>query len=424
MPGRTGLTAEGVGDAEGQRTGRRDFRWYWAGQSVSVVGDQVAAFVLPTIAITAFGASSLEVGVLNMLNTGAYSLLGLFVGVLMDRRRRRPVLVASDVVRGLAFGAVPLLTLSGDSHLGMLYAVAVVAGVCAVFFNVASQSHLPTLVGPGFLGTANARMEISNTLALVLGPALGGWLVQWWGGPTALAVNALSFCFSVAGILLIRTPEPPPDAKSRNSLWQDLREGVRVLWHHEVLRRTTLASAARNFGNTAVNTVLLLFAYRALGLSAGVAGILFASGTVAAVLGAWLTVPMRRRAGTGWALLGANAAAAVWVFAPLALVLPPLPTLLVMRVVSSFSLPLWNSTVVTLRQEAVPAGLLGRVSATAGTLNFSAIPFGALLGGLAAEGLSAALGTRDGLALTLTVSGLAAGSGTLALLRRTVRSLP
>ncbi|WP_194922720.1 MFS transporter [Catenulispora pinisilvae] len=402
---------------------RRDFRTYWLGQSVSVVGDQVAAFVLPTIAITGFGASALQVGILNTVNTGAYTLLGLFVGVFMDRTRRRPVMIVSDLVRAAAFGAVPLLSATGHLGMGVLYVIAAIAGVFAVFFNVASQSHLPALVGSDFLGTANARMEISNTLSLVIGPTLGGLLIQWWGGPTAMSVNAVSFLFSVAGVVLLRAPEPPPAARAASPVWHDLREGVSVLWQHPVLRRTTIASAARNFGNTAVNTVLLLFAYRALKLSSGVAGLLFASGTVAAVLGAWAVSWLRRRLGTGATLLAANGAGAVWVLAPLALVVPALPLLILLRVVSSFSLPLWNSIVVTLRQGAVPANLLGRVNATAGTLNFSAVPVGALAAGLGAQAGSAALGTRTGLALTMMAAGICSAAGTAGLLSREVRTL-
>lgn len=401
---------------------RGDFRRYWFGQSVSVVGDQIAAFVLPTVAITVFGASALQVGVLNMLSTVSYTVLGLLVGALMDRMRRRPMLIAADLIRAAAFASIPVAAQLGALGLGQLYVVALVTGALAVLFNVASQSHLPTLLPTSLLATANSRMELSSTLAMVAGPTLGGVLVQWVGGPAAFTVNAASFLFSVAGVALLRRAEPLPAVRERPStIGQDIREGMAALWRHDVLRRTTVASALRNFGNTAINTVLLLFAYRALDLSAGTAGVLFACGTVAAVAGASVSARLGRRLGAGPLLLTANAANTAWVFAPLALVLPPVPVLLVIRVVSSFSVPLWNATIATVRQTVSPAHLLGRISATAGTVNYGAIPLGALLSGLVAQLAIDWLGADVGLSLTLAGCGVVAAGGTITLLNPAVR---
>jgi MFS family permease len=403
---------------------RRDFRWYWAGQSVSVVGDQIAAFVLPTVAITTFGASAFQVGLLNTLGTGSYAVLGLLIGALMDRVRRRPIMLTADVVRALAFGSVPLAARFGSLGLPQLYLVTVVAGVFSVFYNIASQTHLPTLLPNQLLTTANARMEISSTIALVTGPTLGGLLVQWTGGSTALAVNAASFVCSIAGVLLLRTPEPRLAPRTtRSTLGRDIGEGLAELWRHPVLRRTTVSSALRNFGNAAVNTVLLLFAYRALRLSPGEAGVLFASGTVAAVIGAWLATRLTRRLGAGPLLWLANVAGGAWVAAPVALLLPPIPVMLVLRFVASFSLPLWNATVVTVRQRLTPAGVLGRLTATAGTVNFGVMPLGALAAGGVAEAASAAFGTELGLGLTLAVSGVVSAGGAVTLLHREIRAL-
>jgi Na+/melibiose symporter-like transporter len=402
----------------------RDFGWYWFGQSISVVGDQIAAFVLPTIAITMFSASEIQVGVLNAISTGAYTVLGLFVGALMDRIRRRPVMVTADLVRAVTFCMIPAMAMTGRLSMGLLYVVALVSGVLAVVFNVASQSHLPTLVDSPLLGIANSRMELSNTLSLFAGPTLGGLLIQWWGGPWTLGINGVSFLFSVAGIALLRSTEPPPARRTAaSSIGGDIREGVAALWQHAVLRRTTIASALRNFGNAAVNTVLLLFAYRGLHLSTSVAGVLFASGSVAAVIGAWATPRLGRGLTTGRTLLLANSAAGAWIATPLALVLPTIPVLLAMRIVSSFSLPLWNSTIATVRQSLTPVHLLGRLNATAGTLNFCAIPLGTLLGGAAAQLSSTLVGPGPGLALTLSGAGLAAASGTALLAHDQIRRL-
>lgn len=401
----------------------RDFAWYWSGQSVSVLGDQIAVFVLPTLAITTFGASALQVGVLTGLSTAAYAVLGLPAGAWLDRSRRRPALIGADVLRGLAFGSVPVAAAAGRLSLPQLYLVALVAGVGAVVFNVASQSHLPVLVPAAGLGRANARLELSGAVALVAGPAVGGLLVQWLGAATALTANALSFLASVLGLLLLRTPEPPPPVRAGTRLRHEIRDGLRALAAHPVVRRTTVASALRNYGNAAVGTIVLLFAYRGVGLSAGAAGLLFAAGTVAALAGAAVTARLLARAGVGRSLLLANGAIGVWVLAPLALWLPAVPVLLVLRAVSSMSLPVWNATVATVRQSVIPASVQGRVNASAGTVNFTAMPLGAVSAGVAAQLLTGAFGVRAGLALALAGAGLIAASGSLVLRHPAVQRL-
>jgi MFS family permease len=403
---------------------QRDFRWLWAGQTVSLIGDQASAFVLPTVAVVLLHAGNAEVGALNAIGSAAYPVLGLFVGVLMDRIRRRPAMIVADLVRCAAFATLPVAAAFDVLSLAQLYAVAAVAGVFSVFFDVAYQSYLPALLAGEPLARGNARLEMSSSVSRLTGPILGGALLQGLAAAGALAANALSFLASVTGVALIRTPEPTPSAHPGNTgLWHPIAEGLRFLWQHPILRPLTLAAGLRNLGMSAVRTILLLFLYRALALSPGIAGTVFTAGAAAAVAGATLSGWLTRRLGVGRTLLLTGCEGLAWLAVPLALVVPPVGTVVTIMIASSLWLPIWNAVVTTLRQQVTEPRLLGRVHATARTINLSTIPLGALAGGALAQLLADAYGDRKGLALALTLGAVVASLSLPTLLAGKIRRI-
>ncbi|MFJ4679514.1 MFS transporter [Kitasatospora sp. NPDC088783] len=418
-------------DRSAERTNlsaRRDFRWYWLGQTVSVMGQQVAIFLFPTIAIVLFHASSLGVGLLNAASTAPYPLLALFAGVAMDRRRRRPAMMGSTAGTMLALAAIPLAAAAGVLGMAELCVAALAAGSFGVLYDVANQSHLPTLLPRHMLPRANARLEVSTSLAMLGAPALGGLLGQFLSGTTALAVVAATFAIPVLTLISLRTPEPPaPPREPGASMFAEMREGVAALWRHPLLRPATLAAVVRNLGNAAGSTVLLLFAYRTLGLPPGTVGMLFTLVGLGGVGGAWMADRLLARFGLGTTLIAACASGAVWAVAPLALWLPAVPTLVVVGASASVWVPVWNATITTLRQSVTRPELLGRVHATSRTINFCAMPLGALLGGAAADVLGNAMGPKAGTGWALVLTAVASSAATVVLLRselRLVREIP
>ncbi|MDL4816549.1 MFS transporter [Actinomadura opuntiae] len=383
-----------------------DFRRLWLGQSVSMVGDQVALFTLPTVAILTLHGGSLQVGALRAVGTLAYPLLGLPAGAMLERRRRRPAMVVADLVRCAAFLSIPLAVWRDSLTMVQLYVVAAVAGVFAVVFDIASQTYLPLLLPPERLAVGNARMELSSSVSRLAGAPLGGVLSQFLSAAGALGANGLSFLASVLGVTLIRAPEPRTRVHdAHESVLRRIATGLRVVRHDRLLLPLTLAAAVRNFGMTIVETVLLLLLYRPMHLSAGQAGAVLAAGAVAAVLGALLCTRFTGRFGLGTTLVVTGLEGAVWLLTPASLVLPGPVVVVVLLFVSSLWLPVWNAGVTTLRQSIVPPELLGRVHATARTINLSVIPLGALAGGALAAGTSAAMGDRTGLILTVMLGG-------------------
>jgi len=402
---------------------RQDFRRMWLGQSISLIGDQVSLFALPSLAILTLHATGPQVGVLHAMGTIAFPVLGLFVGAFMDRVRCRPFMILADLTRLALFGALAVLALTDRLDLWHLYVVAALASVCTVVFDVGYQTHLPRLVGRDLLAQGNARLEMSASVARAGGPALGGAVVQLLGPALAVAANAVSFLASAAGLLAVRAPEATVADPAPAPWRRQILDGVRHIWRTPVLRSLSAAAALRNFSMAMVDTVLLLFLYRALDLSPAMASLVLTAGALAAVLGAAVSRALVERAGVGPVLLATVTEGVVWAAAPLALVTGSSAVVVGVAFVSALWLPVWNISVTTLRQLITPPHLLGRVHATARTLNLCTIPIGSVAGGLLAGWTTAHWGERAGPGAALAVAGLLTTAGLPFLLREEIRRL-
>jgi MFS family permease len=144
---------------------RPDFLKLWAGQTVSLLGSAVTLLALPAVAIYTLGATPLQMGLLAATGSLPALLFGLVVGAWVDRRRRRPLLVIADLGRGLLLLAIPAAALLGVLRMGHLYAVAFLAGILSLIFEVAAQSLLPALVGREQLVEGNSKLETSRAAA-------------------------------------------------------------------------------------------------------------------------------------------------------------------------------------------------------------------------------------------------------------------
>jgi len=359
------------------------------------------------------------------MSYAAYPLAGLLAGVFIDRVRRRPVMVVADGSRLLAFGTIPVAAAIAHVTLTQLYLVAGIAAVFAVLFDVANQAHLATLVPARDLPAGNAGLELSRSIAQMAGPVCGGLLVQLAGAVGAIAVNATSFLASVAGVVRIRAEEPVPVPNVQGlTIGQQLAQGWSTVFGSPLLRPMVIAAAIRNLGMVMVKTILLLYMYRALHLSAGEAGTILGIGATAAVVGATCATRFGARCGPGRTLvISSGAEGLLWTLAPLSLLAMPTVVLVLVAAVASPWLPIWNANVLGIRQQVTPIGLQARVHATARTINWSTLPLGALLAGVLATACAQGLGDRAGLALALTTSAAVAAGSSLAILSTSVRRL-
>lgn len=377
-----------------------DFLKLWGGQTVSQLGTQVTRLALPTAAIVLLGAGPAQLGLLAAAQFLAFPVLGLFAGVWADRLPRLRIMVICDVGRLLALASIPAAYVAGGLTMVQLYLVALVMGVGSVFFDVSYQAYLPTLVPAADLREGNAKLEIGRSSAFVVGPALAGLLIQLVRAAPAIAVDALSYAASVASLLWIRAPdEIPRDGAEPRSFLVELREGVEVVLRQPVIRLIAGATSTSNLGSNIAQAIMLLFAYQRLRLTPGQVGLALGAGSVGALVGAFVAVPLARRLGTGHTIAGALLFGALGAFVVLGGLLgPALPLYALSTFCTNLGGSVYNINQVSLRQALVPARLQGRLNATVRTVIWGTIPIGSVIGGL--------LGARIGLAPTILVGSI------------------
>jgi MFS family permease len=312
-----------------------------------------------------------------------FLVLSLPVGVWIDRMRRKPVMVLTDVVRALVLLAVPIAHLGGFLTIEILFAAALVNGAMAVFFDLAYLSYVPTLVDRDDLGSANAKLEGSRAAASVAGPGAAGGLVALVGAPAAILVDALSFGLAAALLGRIRRAEPAPAPRDLGSgMWRQLREGLSYVLRHPHLRVLTLCTAGWNLFNSITFGVFLVYVVRELGVSPGLVGVIFMLANIGSLAGAFLARRIAGRFGIGPTIattVFAGSAAALSI--PLAPASMPVPVLVAGQLVFGFTLVVFNITQLTYRQQITPQRLLGRMNSVVRFLYWSTQPAGFLLGG-------------------------------------------
>jgi MFS family permease len=184
----------------------RDFLKLWSAETISQFGSQVDDLAIGFVAIVVLDASAFEVAVVGVLNFLPFILFTLPAGVWVDRLRRRPILIVGDFGRAALLATIPIAYVADVLTLWQLYVVVFLTGVCTVFFDVAYQSYLPSLVERDQIIEGNSKLEISRSAAQVGGPGFAGGLVELVTAPYAVLVDAISFLGSGLFLLGIRKP--------------------------------------------------------------------------------------------------------------------------------------------------------------------------------------------------------------------------
>lgn len=368
----------------------RDFRKLWGSLTLVHFGGQITFLALPLTAALALNASPFEVGVLTALEALPYPIFGLLAGVLVDRTRKLPVIIACDVGRGAALLAIPACAWLHVLSMPVLYLVGFLVGTLTVIGWPAYQVFMTERVGRENLVEANAKIGVADSAAQLVGPGLAGALIQWLTAPIAIFLDAVSFFLSAWMLRGIPPRESDLPKSVPRSVTAEIREGLLVIWHNRTLRALVWAIGLWQIFRHAFIAIVVLYAARELNFSAGHVGVLFMTAGLGSLAAAGVTARLNARFGMGPTMLGGIMGTGVaWL------------------IMGSAGGPYWLASLVfggglflldlgamvffinylTLRQAVTPDRLLGRVTATMICLTVATAPLGALAGGWIGEHL-------------------------------------
>lgn len=356
------------------------------GQAVSAVGSQITFIALPLIAVVSMGAGPGAMGLLGAVDNLPYLLIGLWVGVFVDRHARRRLMVASDLLRAVAVLSVPVAALSGWLTFAQLCVVAFVVGIGNIVFDVACQAQLPELVDDAHLVPANGALQTSASMSMVAAPGLVGLLIKIAGAPISMLIDAGTYLVSALSIASIRTPEqhrPSPET----STWEQVREGWRLVLADRRLVGLGGGTAMISVAMNAAMAVMVFFLANQLGMDAGMIGLVFLAFGLGAAIGAMGAGALVARIGTGNTLLIGPlvAAAGLAVFAGSATAVAPagwaVPLVFAGAVFMGIGMMAFSSLSAGMRQLLAPQAARGKVLGTLRFVELGVMPLGSVIGG-------------------------------------------
>jgi len=367
-----------------------DFLKLWVGQTVSRLGSVVTRTALPLVALLVLGAGPFELAFLVIAQSLSVLLVGLVAGAWVDRLRRRPILIASDVARAALLFTVPLAQALGALRMEQLYAVAFLAGCLDVVFSAAYPAYVPSLIGVDRVVEGNSKLATSSAIAEVGGPGLAGALVQIISAPFAILVDALSYLVSALSVALIRTPEPARPAREASSrVIGEIAEGLRVVRGHKVVFPLAARSIIAHVSGAFYGVLYSLYLLNELHLDPFLLGIVISAGGVGSLVGSVFASRVVRAIGIGPAIVWmAAGASAIGILTPLAQGPVALATIMVFlpQLIGDGLQTIGGVAEISLVQGLVPDRILGRTNATLEVISHGVgFPIGALIAAFIAE---------------------------------------
>jgi MFS family permease len=402
-----------------------NFRKLWIGDTISQFGTQISQLAIPLVAILFLQASPFEVALLGVIEFLPFLLFTLLAGAWVDRLQRRPILIMGDAGRAIALTSIPVAYALGGLTIAQLYVVGFAMGILTVFFDVAYQSYLPSLVERDQLVEGNAKLQTSESAAQILGPGFGGFLIGVLSAPVAVTVDAVSYLASAIFVFTIRGSEPPIPPREGpaggrterlRGFGREIREGLVFVLGHPHLRMIAAATSSSNLFSNIATGIYLVYVVRVLGLDPLRIGLIFSLGSFGTLAGALLATRISARAGVGRTIVGSLALGGP---AGLLIAIAPAggsePFLVGAAALSGFSSMVYNINQVSFRQAIAPERIQGRMNATMRFLVWGTVPIGTLIGGI--------LATVFGLSLTIWISAILGFLPFLFVLFSPVRSL-
>ena len=365
-----------------------DFLKLWSAETISQFGSQVTGLALPLVAVITLGVSAFEVSALLVVEFAPFLLFSLPAGVWVDRLPRRPILIIGDLARAVLLATIPVAYALDALTIWQLYVVGFLFGICTVFFDVAYQSYLPSLVERTQLVEGNSKLEISRSGAQLGGPAIAGVLIEILKAPVALLLDAISFLASGLFVLGIRkreenVPTREERREQKSSMKTELAEGLRWVLGNRYLRTIASCTATFNFFGSLMGAILIVYLVRSLEMSPSMLGLLFAISNVGYLAGALTSNRIASKIGVGPAIWAGALCGIAMLLVPFA----PQDAndafvwIVVAETIIAFGVVLYNVTQVSMRQAITPERLQGRMNSVMRFIVWGVMPLGTLLGG-------------------------------------------
>jgi MFS family permease len=345
-------------------------------------------------------ASPAQMGMMGAMAALPFALLALPAGVILDRNRKLPILLASKAIQAVTLASIPLMWWLGLLSVQWLYVVSFISGGCGVIGGGAEVVFLTNLIGRDKLTDAQSKFAATDSASRLLAPGLAGVLIQWLTAPYAVILNACGFLVSIAMLRNVSATDPKPPPSNKHPL-RDIQDGFRFIWSMPLLRSLAWASGLWHMLFYGFAALHVIFATRELGMSAGMLGVAQMIGGVGVLVSSLLLKPLSQRYGTtGTMLIGVGLCTFAYTVTPL---IPanlfgyPLASASACAGMSFFldcGVMLFLMPYTTMRQKVTPDEYLGRMISTMRFLTVAIAPLGALTAGYLGEHFS----VRTGLA--------------------------
>jgi len=360
----------------------RNFLLLWQGQLVSSLGDNFYAIALGFWVLEKTGSTGL-MGTLMAVSTLPRVLISPFAGVWVDRSERKSLLIAMDVIRGIASGGVGLAAFAGHLEVWMVFAAGIILSICGSFFGPAVSSTMPDIVPPEKIVQANSVFSLAYNGTGIIGTAGGGFLYQALKAPLLFLSDGLSYIFSAAAILFMRIPGVKHQAH-KLSFFADLKGGLLFVKGFNGLKYSFVIFGVLNFfANIGFFLVLPMF-QKIPSLGAAkygiVMGILTGGSFLGYLLASTIDIPVKRRFAVFYA--GALVSAACMALFPVRV---NMIYMSVMAVLIGLSIAVVNALISAVMQITVPAEMRGKVFGLLGTMAGSLTPLAFAAGGWLGE---------------------------------------
>ena len=398
-----------------------DFAKLWVASTISLFGTQISLIAIPFIAVTFLKVPPFQVALLGTFEFLPFLLFTLPAGVWVDRLSRRRILITGDLGRALLLATIPIAYALNALTIWQLYIVGFLMGIFTVFFDVADQSYLPTVLEREELVDGNGKLQAAASTAQLLGPPAGGGIVAIITAPVAVILDAISYVISAVLIFAIRrgeraAPASPAvataseqvtdspsgavsvaaetqaaatgrsEAAEPASVRREVTEGLRYVLGHRYLRNIAATTGSSNLFSNILFSIFPVYVYVNLALTPDTVGLMGGAFGGGALLGAVIAGRVGERLGIGRAII-----ASILLGGATNLAMPFATHDSALLLIGSTGFlggtcnVIYNVNQVSLRQAITPERLLGRMNATMRFLVWGTIPIGQIIGGLIAS---------------------------------------